>query len=540
MRIMHVPALPRTLRMGITCLAAVLTLIACSQQSAATPTAMAGGTVTARLTGTWPTLDPQLQQSTDSIQLESGLYDWLVYFDGHKLVPYLASNWQQSPTSVKLTLRQDATCADGTPVTTAVVANSFRRMFFASDPRLIATRNRNYGLGPYTVSADDSTVTIGVGQPFPSLLLALSSLTPAAAIICPRGLANSASLATVPDGSGPFKLTALALGDSATATARPEWHWGPNGLSTAAPGFPQTLVYKVITNETTAANLLETGGLDIAVISGPDNARLIADHSLIHKTSHGNFASRLRFIESAGHATADQAVRQALATAIDPKAYGQAAYNGYMIPTTSFLTPDANCFDPATRSLVPTPSVAKAKQIMSAAGYQTGSDGTWQDKNHRPMTILVAGADFQSSGPDYLAAQFTAAGFSVKLSKTDRGNFTQRVVKGDLDVAVDDATSATPDPNGTGTLALFTGPIPPAGTNFIFMDYPDIDAEIAAANASTGAEACKHWAKVQQELLKRYVVIPMGAAQIQFYGRGIQFAPDTYFSANPRSFRRVK
>lgn len=522
------------------CIAAVLILTACSAKSGSAPTGPAGGTVTGRLVGLWTTLDPQVQGTTDNTQIDQAVYDWLVAFDGNKIVPYLASSWQQTPTSVKFTLRKDATCGDGTSVTPSVVANSFRRLMFTNASSLGTVRT-SFGPPPYTISPDDSagTITIGVGKPYSGLLLAFSQVVSIAAIVCPRGLSNPSSLATTPDGSGPFKLASAVQGDSVTLVARPDWHWGPNGLSTKSAGFPQTMVYRIISNETTAANLLLTGGLDIAIVTGPDNARLIPDKTLIHKPAHGFYASLITYNETAGRPTADQALRQALSTSIDTKAFGQAAYNGYLTLSSSFLTPNAQCFDPATKNLIPAMDIAKAKQIMSAAGYQAGSDGFWQDKNHKTIVLNVAGGLNQGNGPEYMAAQFTSAGFNVKLNKSDRGTYSQAYLTGNFDVAISELASAVPDPNGTGYIAFFTGPPPPTGSNASRMDYPSIDAEIDAANASSGAESCKQWSKVQQELLTRYIVLPTGAPQYQWYSRGIDY-PALPRVISPMFLKRVK
>lgn len=528
--------------LGLGLVAALPLVAACSSSSTSNSTtnAVAGGTMNVRIIATWPTLDPQVQGSKGGYEIDGAVYDWLVYYDGKKVIPFLATSWTETATSVKFTLRKDATCADGTPVTPSVVAGSFNRFLLSTDPRVLSVK-RTWP-APYTVQPDDanSTITIGIGRPFSGLLLNFSQLTPAAAIVCPKGVASPASLATTPDGSGPYKLTNAVSGDSATVVARPEYHWGPDGLTTRSPGVPQTIVYKVVVNETTTANLLETGGLDIGTVGGPDVQRLTADKSLIHHSTHGFSSSLLSFNEGDGHITDDQAVRQALATSIDTKAYGTAAYQGSITPATSFLTNDANCYDPTTKSLVPTPSVDKAKQIMTSAGYTTGSDGKWQDKNHKPITIAVAGEEVQGEGPTYLAAQFQAAGFNVTVNQLPESSYAQVYFNGNWDVLVNLASSPTPDPNGGGSLALSTGATPPNGSNYLRKDYPDIDSEIAAANAAVGSESCKHWDKVQELLLSRYIVLPLGAPQYQWYSRNIQFTSFVDFQLNPLFLKRIK
>lgn len=507
----------------LSCLLAFAILIGgCAQQAASHPeAAVPGGTVAQRLLGVWTTLDPQITGVADNQQIEIGLYDTLVALVDGKVVPYLATSWIQTPTSVKFNLRRDATCSDGAPMTATVVANSLKRLLITNSKRS-ATLVRGFGDGPYVVTADDAaaTVSVAIGQPNSGLLYAFT--IGAGDVVCPRGIANPDSLATTPAGSGPFTLESTVAGDSVTLVARPEWRWGPEGLSTRSPGFPQKMIYKVVANDTTAANLLVTGGVDVAVITGPDNARLAAGAALIRKTKHSYMGTDILFNESEGRPAADQTVRQALATAIEPAAFGKAAYYS-STPTTSFLAPDANCFDPSTKALMPKPDVVKAKQMMIAAGYPIGSDGKFRDRSGRQLTIKVAGQLSQNNGPDYLAAQFTAAGFDVILSKTERGTYATAYLSGNFDVAISEGRSVNPDPNGAGLVGLFTGTPIPAGSNASFKDYPTIDAEIAAANASTGAESCRHWAAVQRELLQRLVILPTVVVNYDWYGRGVQF-----------------
>lgn len=487
-----------------------------------------GGSIVQRILAGWPTLDPQSQGSTDGDQIITSMYDYLLALRGSEVVPYLATSWSQTPTSVKFNLRRDATCSDGAPVTATVVANSFKRLLLTVAPTYGAVMT-SFGPPPYTITGDDAAATLSVtiGKPRSGLLYAFSTSNPSSAVVCPKGLANPSQLATTPAGSGPFTLTSAVAGDSAILTARPDWHWGPDGISAKSSGFPQSITFKVISNDTTAANLLLTGGLDVAQIIGSDNTRLLADHSLIHHAAHSYFATDVMFNLNSAHPTSDEVVRRAISAALDPKAFALATYSGFARPATSILASDAQCYDPTTKSLMPSPSVAKAKQIMSEGGYQQGGDGAWQDKStRRPLTIVILGSASENNGSDYLADAVSAAGFSVRLNKTDRAGKNAAILApgGNFDVAIlIPITTAAPDPNGGGSLGLISGPPRPAGQNLTQRDIPEIDAEAAAANAATGAESCKHWANFQQAFLKNKILWPAAVPDYQWYGRGVDF-----------------
>src|SRR5260370_35952471 len=143
-----------------------------------------------------------------------------------------------------------------------------------------------FGPGPYSVSADSSagTVTFTTGRPFSDLVWAFVNIYPGThtGIICPAGLAPGADLANKWYGAGPYVLVEATHGDHVTMRLRPDFKWGPLGITGKTVGMAETVTYKVIANETTAANLVSTGGLDITQVTGPDVDRLIADKALRH------------------------------------------------------------------------------------------------------------------------------------------------------------------------------------------------------------------------------------------------------------------
>src|SRR5262249_10908345 len=125
-------------------------------------------------------------------------------------------------------------------------------------------------------------------------LLGLFSALP---VICPSGLqalqSNPSALATSAYGSGPYQLVSATHGAQIIWKLRPNWHWGPAGSSTKK--MPGTLVYKIVTDNTTAANLLLTGGLDLGTVTGPDVTRLLGNSSLGHISAANWFVAALAF-----------------------------------------------------------------------------------------------------------------------------------------------------------------------------------------------------------------------------------------------------
>src|SRR5262249_42626834 len=237
-------------------------------------------TLNIRLEGPWDTFDPNNSANLPSTQLNAALYDRLLWMTPDKqLVPYLASSWEQSGNTLKFTLRKNVTCNDGTPLTASAVAQSFDRLLGISDPKTRSTTSiGEFGPGPFTLTADDATgvFTLTLASPWGEALQSTATGGDTY-VLCPKGLeAGAPKDAAV--GAGPDTIAAADRSSGITLKVRSDWTWGPNGRT--AEGLPGQLVYKIVTNETTASNLLLTGGLDIARIQGPDVQRLLQNNSV--------------------------------------------------------------------------------------------------------------------------------------------------------------------------------------------------------------------------------------------------------------------
>ena len=329
--------------------------------SAGTGTAGPAGMISVRLPGDWDQLDPHKMISSVSWPMVSAMYDRLITQtpDG-KYHPYLATSWEVLPSGFRFTLRTDAKCADGTPVTSEIVANSFKR-FFAN-----SYYSSEFGPGPHTVTADDAThLTIQLAQPNSAVIYNFAR--PPTSVVCPAGMDPNVDLNTTSHGSGPFTLTQATHGDKAVVKARGgDWTWGPHGWKATDAGFPETIEFRIV-NPTTAANLLVTRGIDVSQGYGDGIARL-ASSDLTHKVARSFLADLVAFGAAPGQVTASEQVRKALATAIDRAAFIQAYAAGYADPADSTLSPEAECFDADTGKLMQRTDLEQARSILRADG----------------------------------------------------------------------------------------------------------------------------------------------------------------------------
>lgn len=506
---------------SIALVAAAAIIAACgSGTQSSGPRPAAGGTVNVRISGDWGNPIDAGHSVTTAIGggIAESMYDRLVDFDYKtgSIVPYLASSWKVTPNSVAFKLRSDASCSDGTPVTPTVVYNSMAHLIspqLASKWPVTIFGNAT----PYTMSKDDAagTFTFTVPNPFNVLLQGFASYF--SSIMCPAGLQAGANYDKQSYGSGPFIFQSDTHGSDFIVTKRKGWKWGPYGASTDKPGVPDTIDFKVIANETTAANLLLTGGLDIATVGGADATRLRSESSLSHTYAPSFAPYTLQINEDPTRPGSDQTVRQAMLTSLDAKAWNQAALGGSGIVSTNFQSnPGGYCYADLS-SIMPKASPSAAKQVLLNAGWTAGPDGHLQ-KNGKPLTVQILGSTTTAGGPEYIQSQLEQAGMKTVLSNVDYNTFAGEFGRTNYDIVVGLFGSVTPTPPASPN--FFTGKFPPAGSNRIRRDDPQLAQIIANLfSAAPGAQACAAWKEYNTYMIKNWITFPWVAQQTDWFAK---------------------
>jgi peptide/nickel transport system substrate-binding protein len=323
-------------------------------------------------------------------------------------------------------------------------------------------------------------------------------------------------------GSGPYTMTQAVHSDHINLTARKGWTWGPNGESTDAPGYPSALTIHVVTDESTAANELLTGQLDVASMTGPDVKRLLATTSLQHKTFGGQYLSNLVFNPS-NAALQDPQVRKAISQAIDTSAFMQADTGGFGVTSAGPFAPAATCYDPNVTSLVTPPSVDTAKATLVADGYTIS--GSTASKNGKALsfTMVTTTQNFSSAGQELIADTLSKVGIHVTIKSVDSSSYNQLLVAGNYDLAQQLLSGGGPAP---GDYILYmTGPSFKAGGGNTSINDPAVNALVQAAFASTPATQCAAWAAVQEAVIKNNDVLPLDQQVKQYFTKGISMIP---------------
>jgi len=275
--------------------------------------------------------------------------------------PNLATEWgYASPTEFSLTLRDDVTFADGTPLDAeAVVAN---------------LENVKNGTGPLatdfaTVSTieatDDVTVHVTLSAPNPSLPLTLSGVS---GMIANPAAIEAGTLSTQPDGSGAYTyIEDESISNDTYVYEKRDEYWNTDA-------YPyDRIVVKVIPDAAAAVNALESGQVDMVELgTAGDIARVEA--AGLGFTGASNNVWTLHLEDRVGElvpALGDVRVRQAMNFAIDRAAIVESVNQGLGTPTTQLVKPGMDGFDESLNDVY-TYDPDKARELLAEAGFADG------------------------------------------------------------------------------------------------------------------------------------------------------------------------
>lgn len=446
-------------------------------------------------------------------------YDSLINVDRKgRVVGQLAERWEAAPRKVTYTLRPGITCADGTELTASHVADNFR---WAKDPK-----NKSTVIGEglpspdFEVEADDAarTVTLRLTQPY-GFLLQGAGLVP---IVCPEGLADPDRLAHGTDGTGPFELTDYVADDHLTFTAREGYRWGPDGATADEPGFPAKVVFKIVKDETTMANLLLSGGLTSATVLGPDRERL--EGRGFHEVPDLDGPSNFFFNQRRDHPGADPDVRKALTMALDLDQLMKVVTQGLgERPTQLSIISPRPCPGDNVTGTLPGHDPDAAKALLEQAGWTAGTGGT-RAKDGRPLTLTLiyeSGDVGTGAGMELAAEAWKQLGVDVKLRGKDANAYVQDLFGGgEWDAAWLDV--GLPFPHMFRPFAV--GPPSPEGQNFAAIENPDYARLSEQALQTPGAAGCELWGRAEQALFGSADVVPAAAVVTITFARAARLA----------------
>jgi peptide/nickel transport system substrate-binding protein len=500
---------------------ALATLAACgngSTKAAASQTFANGKTFTLVLGADPGNLDPDFTSLSTALATDRFLYDSLVNIDENgKMVAGLADKWEGTTTSATYTLRKGITCADGTPLTATQVAANIN---FVGNPKNASSRIGVFVPPGATAKGDDTAGTVTVTSPAPDAFLDRN--VGGLQIVCGKGMADRGLLKQNSDGTGMFTMTEAVSGDHYTLTRRTDYAWGPGEWKTDQPGLPDKVILKVVTNETTAANLLLSKAVNAAQVIGPDQQRIRATKPLERDTEAP--LGELWFNHKASFPGADEAVRRALTQALDLNQLGQVVSSGNGKPPTGLVAPGGPCGQNTVGSNLPAHDVAAAKAALDADGWTAGPDGV-RSKNGTKLSMALYYATSlgqgMQAGAELVQTLWKAIGVDVTLHGVTDAEAGQQIVGGQA------PWSAVFIPLGitlpTELVPFVSGPTAPNGTNFADINNSGYNDAVKAASAIAGSGGCDQWAAAEKSLFQQADLVPFVNSNVPLFGQGATF-----------------
>ncbi|RNB83318.1 ABC transporter substrate-binding protein [Brevibacillus fluminis] len=443
-----------------------------SNQQAAQPSGQPkdGGILTLALSANAKTLDPIKYTAVYESNVMRNIADTLVVYnqDLSKLEPSLATEWKVSDDMKVYTFKlrdnvffQPGKFQDGRKMTAEDVKYSLERSAQHS------AMNRLRGVEKVEVTGPNE-VALHLTAPNAAVLAALTDV---GNVIVPKeeveGWGDDFGKHLV--GTGPFQLESWA-NDGDVKVKRFDKYWGEK------PHL-DGITFKFITDGNMMTNALRSGDIDIATdIKGQNRAIVQKDDKLSLLTTPGLSISYLGMNMKEGP-TKDVKVREAMAMGTDVQGLIKAVYQwGGAEPSKLPLPKGSWGYDASAEANVPKYDPAKAKQLLTEAGYPNGFN----------TEIYVA----QSRVPEatIFATQMKEhLGINVEIKTVEWGTFSDIVSKGKAPLYIAGWTWY-PDPDFFLFQMFHSKQIGALGNGYGFNN-PKVDELLDRATSETTDEA---------------------------------------------------
>ncbi|HEY0189397.1 MAG TPA: ABC transporter substrate-binding protein [Cellulomonas sp.] len=483
-----------TVLVGAAALAATLAACSGGTSDAGTSSGTDATTVRFAVSSDPGVLNPITNATADGQQLAQLSYESLIRLPASaEAEAWLATDWEVTSISATFTLDPDATCSDGDPLTASDVKATFE---YAADADtgspFLDVYVPSEGM---TVEADDDTgvVSFTFTDPLSFPLETVGQLP----IVCADGLADTAALDSTTAGTGPYVLSSSDAGLSYTYTLRDDYTAG------STDEMPASVEVEVVSDESTAANMLTTGDLDLAVISGTDRERLSTDDFTTLDVSAS--PGRIFFNQAEGRATASQEVREAIAQAIDRDAVGSVSTDGLGQEMTSLMSNSSSvCSGEDNSASIPAYDADAAEATLGDQGLTL------------KLLYNSEGGSGITAGVELIQQELAAVGVTVEL--TPSSSYTDVIFSGgDWDLVWAPISAELP----SVWAGILTGDFPPDGGNWTYNANTAYQEAVAEAQTLTGEDSCSAWSTAEAALFSDADVLPLWEDTETYYGNGV-------------------
>ncbi len=427
-----------------------------------------------------------------------------------KATPWLATSWAwtNGNKTLAFTIRDGVKWNDGTPMTAADVAFTFNLM------KKFPTLDLNSVwsvLSSVTQQGDQVVMTFkSAAVPY---FYYIADQTPIVPQHVWSTIANPVSYADAnPVGTGAFTVNPCSA-QNITYVANPHY-WQPGEPKVAK------VLYPAFTSNDPANTYLATGQAQWGSQFIPNIESFYTSKSPDNHYWFPPIANVTLIPNLTVPGLNNVAVRQAMAYAIDRNRVSQIGEYGYEPPAnqTGIVTPTfASWEDTSAASQYDyTYNPAKAKQILTSAGFKMGSNGIFASPSGKPLSftvINIGGYSDWVASMQVIQQDLKAAGIQLTTDNLSQNDFLSRLYNGDYQLAYNNQQGG-PSPYYEYRQWLYSANSAPIGkqasSNWERYSNPATDALIDRyATTTSQAQQQQIVDRLQQVLLTDVPFIPV-------------------------------
>jgi peptide/nickel transport system substrate-binding protein len=385
--------------------------------AAAAATPKLGGELKAAMQVDATSLDPHTSSSYSSSLVIEQVYSGLIQYDENmNIQPDLAQSWTVSPDGLTydFKLRQGVKFHNGRAMTSDDVVYSLNRV---KDPNGGSPRSYLLEDVKSIDAPDPSSVRITMNKPFAALL---SHLDTSLAIVPKEAVQQNGDLSKVMVGTGPFKFLEFVPNTHAKLAKYESYH--EQGLP-----YLDAITWMPIPDDSTRTANIQTSTVDFADQIAQKDITSLQSQSGVQLAHGPSTLHDYLMLNTTRKPFSDVRVRQAIAYTLDRKLMTDTILFGFGTPMDGGIIPSWH-WAYADLHMYAKPDIAKAKQLLSDAGYPDGFKVT-----------VGAGSNYQAQvqEAEMLKDQLKQIGIDVTPNPTEWGTYIDTVVtKKDFDAAI--------------------------------------------------------------------------------------------------------
>ncbi len=390
-----------------------------------------GGTLNLALNSDPPSLDPHRTPTVNVVhQL---LYGTLVALDKAtgEFTASLADSWTiaEGGKVLNFKLHPGVKFHDGTLLTPQAVKATLERLI---DPAMAAPGAGFLGPIDRVETPDDSSVRLVFKQPYAPIFSSLR--IPFLTVLSPTAMAKlGKDYGQTPIGAGPFKFRQWISGDRIILDRNPDYAWAPKFYQNrGAPHF-DSIVLRIIPDESTRVIAFERGDLDILSVPAKEVRRLIRSgkYQVFQTPDDGGLYLGLNVTRPL---FADVRVRRAVGFAINTDEVVRFALEGQAVAMDSPLAPTIWGYSKDVRKLAFRYDPERAKALLAEAGWRPGTDGVLQkDATRLVFTVWTYPRDTNVRIAVVVQNQLKKVGIQMNIEQIEPATLLSRTPKGEHD-----------------------------------------------------------------------------------------------------------